>query len=50
MDVDRPRSMSAYRINSSMGDSLGYKSEVERLIRESELEYVIVRPDRLIGS
>jgi len=33
-----------------MADCLGYKLETERVIRDSQIDYVIVRPDQLIDN
>ena len=50
MYITRPYSFPAFFVNTIAGGSLKYKLQAENYLRQSGLNYVIVRPGRLTGE
>jgi uncharacterized protein YbjT (DUF2867 family) len=50
MFVTRPDELTSFIQNTSVGNCLGHKMEAENILRESGLNYVIVRPGELPGG
>lgn len=40
--------MNAFMINTMMGNTLGYRAETEKMIRQSGLDYSIIRVDKVV--
>mgnify|MGYP006131364003 CR=1 FL=1 len=50
MFITRPDAFISFILNSMVGNCLGHKLQAENLLRESGLDYTIVRPGGLKGG
>jgi hypothetical protein len=50
MFITRPDSFIAFMLNTMVGNCLGHKLQAENLLRNSGLDYTIVRPGGLKGG